>query len=144
MIILGSIEEGRPQLRVVLMMPAREGDWRPLQLTFLIDTGADRTLVPARHYVDQGWQYSDFRAFPMSQPVGIGGEVEVRVVPAKLFLQSDDGELHQLEVLVEMAKPHADLDPLPPLLGRDVTDLFRVVIDRQAGLVALTESKPQL
>lgn len=77
----------------------------------------------------------------MAHAVGVGGSVEIRLVPAQLLLMDDHGELIQLEAEIEMAKPHPDLNLFPPLLGRDVTDLFRT---SSTEIVALTDSHPNL
>lgn len=126
------------------MLESAEGTRKLFSAHFLLDTGADRTFVPASAYRREGFVYDEFLHFPPSYPVGVGGAVEVRLVPASILLMGDDGEMTQLAAVMEMAKPNADLDLLPPLLGRDVTDLFRIIIDRQAGIVALTESKAEL
>lgn len=131
-------------MRVVLALASVGTNRELLSAHFLIDSGADNTFVPAKAYQASGFAYENFSEFPAAYPVGIGGAVEVRAVPARLLLINDGGQLVQVDAQVEIAKPHPDLDLLPPLLGRDVTDHFRIVIDRQANIVALTESRAGL
>jgi hypothetical protein len=116
-----------------------------LDVRFLVDTGADVTLLDSVAYHRAGLVYDDFRQFPDATSSGFGGRIEARRVPARLRLLDADASsiitiVIELEVLNAARASSTSLDPVPALpsvLGRDVTDLFRLTIDRSMNHVTL-------
>lgn len=106
----------------------------PVQL--VIDTGSDVTMIVPSGLGPYG--YSMFRQSERSAG-GYGGSLLVKKVPivslqfrlaAKGFGQVSLSE-------IEVARPAEELEGLPSVLGRDVLDQYRLVIDKSANLVLL-------
>lgn len=135
--IRGGFNRTRPHISGLLLFPGLKPT--PVTCRFLVDTGADRTLVTPSDYESDGFRYQDFRTFPAADSRGVGGLLEGRLVQARLLLRNDDGTLQQIGVEVEVARPTPQIEALPSLLGRDVTDLFRLTVDRTVNLVALDD-----
>jgi hypothetical protein len=133
--IKGGFNDRRPHISGLLLFPAVKAG--VVSCRFLLDTGADRTLVVPVDYESDGFRYQDFRRFPPADSMGFGGELEGRLVEAKLLLRHADGAYQQIAVEVEIAKPAPAIERLPSILGRDVADLFRLVVDRSVNLVCL-------
>ncbi len=132
--IKGGFHDRRPYISGLLLFPAVKPG--PVGCRFLVDTGADRTLIVPSTYEPDFW-YQDFRSFPPADSMGFGGDLEGRIVPTKLLLRHDDGRLQQIGLDVEIARRVPAIEHLPSILGRDVTDLFRLVVDRSVNLVCL-------
>jgi predicted aspartyl protease len=110
-----------------------------LPISFLIDTGADRTLIVPSDYEQRNVKYSDFKNFELSYPGGFGGRFEARLVKCTLILIVDGVE-KQATVRAEIACPGPAFEEPPPppsVLGRDVLDLFRLTIHRSTAHVHL-------
>lgn len=136
--IRGGFNSRRPLISGLLLFS--EVGTSPVSCRFLVDTGADRTLVVPSDYEHDGYSYQDFRDYPLADSRGVGGVLEGRIVPARMLLRKDDGSLQQIRLDVEVARPTPDVERIPSLLGRDVTDLFRLVVDRTVNLVALEDA----
>lgn len=106
----------------------RDGGWEPE--IFLLDTGADRTVFCAT------------LAGALTMPSlgttelgGMGGVVRSMSIRTQIRLTKDDGlpiALHGEYAAL------SDVDTLDmSVLGRDVTDLFAVIVDRTGRRVAL-------
>ena len=115
-----------------------------VRTNFLVDTGADISLISSAAYERAGFKYDQFLKYPPSGSSGYGGKIQARRVPARLYLFDQDEDIVvpvslELEVIKPMApKPgEAQLPPLPSVLGRDVSDLFRLTIDRSVDAVTL-------
>jgi hypothetical protein len=137
--IRGGFNAGRPHLQGVLLFPDAARPTRTITTWFLVDTGADRSLVAPADYEKLGYGYADFRRFPEADSVGYGGHITAKTVPAKLLLRDESGAYVQLALEVEVVQPGRENELLPSILGRDVTDLFRLVVDRSVNLVALVD-----
>ncbi|MEX2214056.1 MAG: hypothetical protein WD768_08015 [Phycisphaeraceae bacterium] len=102
---------------------------------FLIDTGADRTLINDRTFRQLGMV-----ADPPDHPLGgVGSSIESGIVGATLRLRRDDG-LH-----VTFRAPLAvclspDLLEMS-ILGRDILDLFALIVDRPGNVVCMLGQK---
>jgi hypothetical protein len=139
--IRGEFADGRPQMqgRLLFANPQIVVE----DCTFVLDTGADRTLwMPGAEDVRAGVDYRRFAEFPPSSTTGFGGSFIARIVPATLLLISASGEASAQVILeLEVVRRTPDLIDLPSVLGRDVLDLFRLTIDRSTGLIALTDAE---
>lgn len=112
---------GRPYLAGELFVPRFDigGD-----LWFLIDTGADKSLVGPDDALRIGVDIGE-----RSVAAGLGGAVESYREPAWILFTGGDGTLYGYEVEIDFvpAQPHT-LD-LPSILGREVIDRWRMVYD---------------
>lgn len=121
----------RPTLRAELLTAA--GEW--LLVTFLVDTGADRTVIYAGLADALGYDLPD-AGDPLS---GAGGRFDSARIPTRLQLSRTDG------VPLPINGPFSiSTDPLSPdcsVLGRDVLDLFAVVLDRPGRVLCLLSGR---
>jgi hypothetical protein len=113
----------RPVLRGLLF----DAHGKPLTEWFLIDTGADQTVLSGAVYFRLG---TPGRRPEGSQRVtGIGGSSEIVLVPGEAAFTRDDGQL--VKIRGEIA---AFTDPAATdfsVLGRDVLDNFDLVVSRR-------------
>ena len=114
------------------------GNGRRLSIRFLIDTGADRTILSAKALTDAG-------VAPATQPSGVptrgvGGAVQTRMVDATVTLGSVSVDV---TLLVFEAPPTASAEArgptLPSVLGLDLLSHFALVIDPRRDRVLLLE-----
>ena len=121
-------EQGRPLVNVGVQLP---GTLRKIRsVSFLVDTGADRTLL----------SYEDAHRLRVSyanrgNPVrcsGVGGPVGVFPERAVLIFKGTVGRLLMLELEIGILQRVPDAESIPSLLGRDLLDEFRLVVDRRA------------
>ena len=110
-------------------MWSRNGN--PHECTFLVDTGADHSVLPAELVHELG-----FRTRASARQLsGVGGEVETVEVYAQIELLRDDGEW--LVVNVECYALSAEQATDMPILGRDILGLFALIVDRPDDIVCL-------
>jgi aspartyl protease len=105
------------------------GSWEPAR--FLVDTGADRTVLSAAVRA-----VLDFPETPSRDRLGgLGGLVEPVLVDTMIRLtHEDDGKVTFRSQYAAVT----DLEALDmSVLGRDITGLFAVIVDRPADLVCL-------
>ncbi len=110
-------------------MVAADGRW--LSVPFLLDTGADRTVLASETYrrlgfvgVEAGWNLG-----------GVGGLAEtVRVTSVVRFLCEDGGSATFRGDFSAFLEPDV-LDM--SVLGRDIMDMFAVIVDRPSDVVML-------
>lgn len=117
----------RPLLPARLAVAGEE-----LPVVFLVDTGADRTVL--------GSAFAEvLRPFQMPTPVGTlgsaAGEVESFTAEVRLLFTDAEGRdvAFTLSSAVLTNPDQANLS----LLGRDVLDYFAVICDREHDVVAL-------
>lgn len=121
----------RPVIRAQLLKGT--GDW--LVAEFLLDTGADRTVLNARALHKLG--------LPLLEPEdgisGLGGLTNSVLIETKLNLPRDDGT-----AVIFTSRFTAVTDPTALdfcILGRDILDLFSVIIDRAGDVVCLLSQR---
>ena len=112
-----------------------DGSWK--KVDFQVDTAADATVFSA-----------DVLAELLLQPIpsptrmrGIGGEADSVVVDTQIRLTTDEGGK-----VVLRGRFSAATDPETPdmsLLGRDITNLFAVIVDRPGDIVCLAGQEHQ-
>ena len=106
-----------------------DGSWE--QCEFLVDTGADRTVFSAATLAKLGLQ-----PLAMHEGLsGVGGMVATVIVETQIHLTREDaGE-------VVFRGQYAAVTGLEALdisvLGRDITDVFAIIVDRLRDVVCL-------
>ena len=106
-----------------------DGIWRPLE--FLVDTGADRTLLTAQVLAASG-----LSAVVSDRAVGgIGGMVDTVVVNTQFRIARDDGLYAYFRGQFAACTQMEALDI--SVLGRDILDMFALVADRRSDVVAI-------
>lgn len=110
-----------------------EQSW--VQVPFLLDTGADRTVLSAPVLSDLNLRSS---ALP-GRLGGVGGLADSVAVKTQIRLPRSTGEN------VVFRGQYAAITELESLdmsvLGRDVTDLFAVIVDRPGDVVCLMRDR---
>ena len=119
----------RPVLRAVLF----DAQGRPQTEWFLIDTGADQTVLSGTIYFRLA--IAGRRPDADHRLMGIGGATDFVMITTEAELNRDDGQV--VRIRGELA---AFTDPAATdfsVLGRDVLDNFDVVISRRMDEISL-------
>lgn len=110
-------------------MTAADGSVIPVE--FLADTGADRTVLCAAILERLG-----LPSVPAQQQLGgVGGQATTVLVEAAVQLRREDGRIAVFRGRFAAFTVLEALDM--SVLGRDVTNLFALVVDRPRELVCL-------
>ncbi len=121
----------RPVIRGELL--AGDGSWKAVE--FLLDIGADRTVLNA----DVLRQLS----LPLLEAgegiSGLGGGTDSVEIETRLHLHRDTGSPVAFNSRFAAVTDSAALDL--SVLGRDLTDLFAVIIDRPGTVVCLLSQR---
>ena len=106
----------RPFVNLTLEFPIANN--QSLEISFLIDTGADRTLIsPVDGVRLRGELGVDILDLPFGSPiVGVGGQTETRMIDAAL----DIGAQTIFTTLSLVEPPPGQFPTMPSLLGRDI------------------------
>jgi hypothetical protein len=79
--IRGIFHAGRPHVSGLLVFPGLCGlDDAPVN--FVVDSGADRSLIAPSEYADY-FSYADATRYPLSDSSGFGGGIVAHLVPAR-------------------------------------------------------------
>jgi predicted aspartyl protease len=108
---------------------ATDGSW--VQTPFLVDTGADRTVLSS----DILWALS-LPPLPRQERIGgVGGLVNSVVIDTVIQLFREDGGevMFRGQMAAVMDAEALDMS----VLGRDITNLFAVIVDRPGNVVSL-------
>jgi len=117
----------RPVIVTEVLRP--EGTWWPVE--FLVDTGADRTVISAGVLNELGLLYT----LPVDRIGGVGGFVDSVDVTTQIRLERDDGQWVTLRGTYAACLQSEALDM--SVLGRDILNIFAVIVDRAADRVLL-------
>jgi hypothetical protein len=117
----------RPALKGQVQKP--DGTW--IEANFLIDTGADRTVLSAHVWRNLG-RPGEQGLYAVE---GVGGKSSTAVVPTGVRLVSDAGSTitFKVDFLAVMEIKALDMS----VLGRDITNHFALIVDRQQDVVYL-------
>jgi predicted aspartyl protease len=106
----------------------RTGDW--ITARFLVDTGADRTVFSANVLIDLG-----LPPFENDGAIsGVGGEAASVLVRTEIRFEGPEGKASLTGEFAAVTELEA-LDV--SVLGRDILDLFSLLVDRPGNLVVL-------
>lgn len=109
----------------------------------MIDTGATRTTILDKDAITLGIRH--LKLPKLGQPLlGIGGLVETYVVrDAALYFRTEEGVGHKEDLTELLAVKHKRVDEniirIPSVLGRDILNRYRLVSDKEHGLVVITD-----
>jgi len=122
-------------LRPIILAEALDasGAWKKLRM--LIDVGADRTVLSADVYRDLGFRLPSAK----QELEGIGGRAESVIVTTKIRMVRDTGALVSFDGQFAAFTDSGALDM--SVLGRDITNLFAVIVDRPQDVVCLLGAK---
>ncbi len=117
----------RPIIRAEIL--AGDGTWRAAE--FLVDTGADRTLISANAF-----DSLDLPSEPaVIQIGGVGGLIQSVMVTTEIRLCRDDGQTATFRGEFAACASYEALDM--SVLGRDVLEMFALIADRPANVLAI-------
>lgn len=117
----------RPVIRGAILNVHR--DWEPA--LFLVDTGADCTVFSAAILDVLGFDSSASD----SRLAGIGGIVNSVKIDTQLRLSRDDGGIATFRGEYAAFTQLEAIDM--SILGRDILEMFAVIVDRPSGVVTL-------
>jgi hypothetical protein len=118
-------------VRPVLRAEARaaDGDW--VQISFLVDRGADRTVLSADVLRELDAQPTGI----IQNLEGVGGTVESVIIATEIRPLRENGTNVSFDGQFAAFTDPTALDM--SVLGRDITNLFAVIVDRPQGVVCL-------
>lgn len=117
----------RPVLRAEVL--ASNNRWEPAE--FLLDTGADRTVLSANILAALGPMPRDDN----DRISGVGGIIETVVVRTQIRLTRDEGNKIIFRGAFAACTDPELLDM--SVLGRDILDLFTLIVDRKTDFIGL-------
>lgn len=118
-------------VRPVLRADARAANGAWIPVLFLVDCGADRTVFSATVLRDLG-----ARAGPSRDSLeGVGGAADSVAVPTSIRMVRETGDAVLFNGDFAAFTDDASLDM--SVLGRDITNLFAVIVDRPQDVVCL-------
>ena len=123
----------RPVIRADVL--AADHEWRAVE--FLVDTGADRTVMSANILESLNLETS----CPRDRIGGVGGLVDSIAVATQIRLTRDDGEKVVFRGHYAACTNQEALDM--SVLGRDLLEMFAVIVDRRANVVAVIGGQHQ-
>lgn len=122
-------EDGGVRPVFVARLLSQNGAW--FQATFLADTGADRTVLSEDIFRELGLPAME-AVNPLS---GLGGTADSVMIATTLQLKQQDGISVEIKGQFAAVTDAAALDM--SLLGRDITNLFALIVDRPQDVVCL-------
>ena len=108
-----------PEGRVILPRLHVQGN-----ISFLVDTGADNTVLMPIDAVRMGLDYAELRGNKLS--VGVGGYSQMFVEPGAAIFLEGSKRLHLYYLDIHIPSHTPEIADLPSLLGRDVLDRWRM------------------
>jgi predicted aspartyl protease len=124
----------RPFVSALLTIPSLH---RSADTAFLVDTGADGTLLAPRDAALMGVDVGLLPSGPTS--TGVGGTVRTVQVAATLALGPDTYDLMLRILAPDTRSQRSALARIPSLLGRDILARFALFYDDHEELVLLLE-----
>lgn len=112
---------------------ARDGNW--VRTLFLVDTGADRTVLNADTCAKLGFEASE----PHESLGGLGGLTKAIYFETQIRLTRDDNGKVNLRGRYAAVVDETALDL--SVLGRDILSLFAVIVDEPQRTVCLLSQR---
>jgi hypothetical protein len=125
----------------LVYLPGITRGW--VAVTLLLDTGAMSTCLHPRDAIFTIGIDAQLLSEPQQWPYhqrhgGVGGqEMLYYQVPAYYGFRHDDGRRQVIQAGLDIAQPHDSNQALPSLLGRNVLEHFRVIVDGPARQITL-------
>ena len=119
------------EVRPILIGEVVSTDGRLTVTTFLVDTGADRTVLSKEVLDELGLTATP----PTGRMAGVGGVVDTVNVDVELRLRRDVGQRVSFRGRFAAVVQTGDLDL--SVLGRDIIGLFALIVDRPGNVVCL-------
>ncbi len=134
-----------PYLNMYVYLPAFDLRW---WVPFLIDTGADYTTIHPRDWIFQIPRNKSNLLIPTRSVGGVGGSRQNSEQTAALFVFDDSGiprVLKATKIDVGLLTP-ADVtgSPIPSLLGRDILNSGKLVVEPAANPSPVTLDLPTI
>lgn len=123
----------RPVIRAEIL--TGDSSWRAVEL--LVDTGADRTVLSANVLESLNVDTSE----PLDGIGGVGGLVDSVIVKTHIRLTRDDGIRTVFRGEYAACTDHEVLDM--SVLGRDILEMFTVIMDRSKEVIAILGGRHQ-
>ena len=105
------------------------------QVTFLVDTGSDTTILHPDAAADLGCPFD--RLINPTEFISAGGTLLYYTEPARLAFNDVDGGTAEFVIDLSVAKPDPVTDGLDSLLGRDLLNQVRMEYDFRRGSLVL-------
>lgn len=108
-------------------------------ISFLVDTGSDRTLLPRDHAEELGIHYRELEGRRLSGLRGVSGTAGYYREEALVLFSDDSGRdlMCRLAVGLQSTRESGSGWDAPPLLGRDFLNLCDLRVNPALGLVQL-------
>ncbi len=111
------------------------GDGTRIPVEFLVDIGADRTVLNAATVMEAG-----LTPLEAEEAVsGLGGVTETIMVETVIYLPRETGQAVAFRGQFTAVTEAAALDI--NVMGRDIMDLFAVIVDRPGNVVCLLSQR---
>ena len=107
------------------------------QVTFLVDTGSDTTILHSDAAADLDCPF-DLLDNPV-EFISAGGTLLYYMEPAMLSFNDSDGGTREFEIDISIAKPDPLTDGLDSLLGRDLLNRMNMEYDFPRNRLALRQ-----
>jgi hypothetical protein len=124
---------GRPYIEGRLSIPRLKVAGN---ISFLVDTGADQTLLMPDDARFLSIDFSMLRSKSLAS--GIGGASGVFLEPAYLLFTEPSKRVYAYSIRLLISEPLANHVGVPSLLGRDVLDRWRMVYEPSQGKLIFT------
>src|SRR5579862_488963 len=131
--ITGEFVSGIPYLTARLLLPRL---YLVYQVTFLVDTGTDSTVVMPRDAYTMGIDYSHLRGDIAS--IGVGGVVHSFAEPATLVFTEPGIAEYSYRLNIRFMEDNVISRQLPSLLGRDVLNRWGIFYDPDVDVLEVT------
>jgi predicted aspartyl protease len=133
-LLLGPPARLRPFITARLSIPSQHivGE-----VDFLVDTGADSTLLAPRDALDLGLDLAQLPRGPTS--TGVGGSSTTVYADATITLDTRTFALRLRILAPRPGRQRAALARIPSLLGRDILVRFALFFEERTGKVLLLE-----